>query len=160
MTNRATRILGALVGVGFGTVFVGIGLAVASSDDARAAVKGVGTTLLALGGLLGFAFAPRAAQPGERSALSTSALLTAVAVPLGAIFIAALEFGAETSSSWLESAGGIGAIALVGLLFLGLPLAGLVFVVANLWVISLRAVLRLAIARSGIDNRSGDISAR
>jgi len=72
MTNSVTRVLGALVGVGFGTVFVAVGLAVAGSDDARAAVVGVGGTVLALGGLLGFTFGPRAAQPGERSALSTS----------------------------------------------------------------------------------------
>jgi hypothetical protein len=145
MTNRATRVLGALVGVGFGTVFVALGLAVATSDDGRAAVVGVGTTVLALGGLLGFAFGPRAAQPGERSALSTSARVTALAVPLGAIFAAALEFGREPAPSWLEWTAGIGAIALVGLLLLGLPVAGLVFVVANLWVIALRIVLRLVL---------------
>jgi hypothetical protein len=80
-TDRATRVLGALVGAGFGIVFAGVDLAVASSDDARVAVVGVGTTVLILGGILRFAFAPRAVQPGERSALSTSARVTALALP-------------------------------------------------------------------------------
>jgi hypothetical protein len=33
--DRAILVLGALVGAGFGTVFADVGLAVASSDDAR-----------------------------------------------------------------------------------------------------------------------------
>jgi hypothetical protein len=79
---------------------------------------------------------------------------------LAAIFVAALEFGRESAPSWLEWSAGIGAIALVGLLFLGLPLAGLVFLVANLWVIALRVVVRLARASSRTDPRSSDIAAR
>jgi hypothetical protein len=56
--------------------------------------------------------------------------VTAFGVPLGAIFVAALEFGGKSAPSWLDWFAGIGAIALVGVLFLGLPLAGLV---ASLW---------------------------
>jgi hypothetical protein len=108
--------------------------------------------------MLGFAFGPRAVHPGYRSALGTSARVTALAVPLGAIFVAALEFGRQPAPSWMEWAAGIGAIALVGLLFLGLPLAGLVFLVANLWLIALRVVVRLALGNPG--PRSGDIPAR
>lgn len=142
--DRAIRVLGALVGIGFGLLFAGVGFAVASSDDARRAVVGVGTAVLVVGGLLGFAFAPMAVQPGQGSALGTSARLTALAVPLGAICVAVLQFGGRPAPSWMEWAAGIGAVAFVGLLFLGLPMAGLVFLVVNLWIMALRVVVRLA----------------
>jgi hypothetical protein len=158
-TDLATRVLGALFGVGFTILFAAVGLAVASSDDARAAVMAVGATVLVLGGLLGFVFAPRAVKPGERSALGSSARVTAWAVPLGAMCMAALEFGRPSAMSWTEWAGGIAAVALVGILLLGLPLAGLVFLVANVWVIVLRVVVRYARGTFQARDRGG-IAAR
>ncbi len=148
-TDREIPILGALIGIGFGLLFLAVGFAVASSNDARGAVLGMGMAVLVLGGILGFALATRAVQPGQRSALAVSAYVTALAVPLGAICVAAFQFGGRHAPTFLEWVAGIGAVAFVGLLFLGLPMAALVFVVANLWVIALRAVVRLARSNVG-----------
>ena len=140
LSIRPVRLLGALVGGAFGFVLIGVGLLVASPGEATEAAVGVGLVVVILGGLLGALFAPNAVRPGLRAALATSAGVTAVAVPLGAVGLAALQFGGRASSLG-EAVAATFAIAFVGLLLLGLPMAGLTFVVVNLWVALLRLVV-------------------
>ena len=138
------RLVGAAIGCAFGLAFIGLGLIVASPGPATEAAFQVGLIVLVLGGLLGATFALGAVHPGPRSALTTSAGVTALAVPLGALSVATLQFGGQRELS-LEAVAGTIAIALVGLVLVGLPMAGLTFVVANLWV----RLLRVAVRRGG-----------
>jgi hypothetical protein len=137
------RSLGAILGAAFGLVVITGGLIFASPGDATEAAIGLGIIVLVLGGVLGALFGVRAARPGVRSAVLTSAFVAALAVPLGTIGVAASMSTRSGTVSVVDTFASTIAIAFVGLVFLGLPMAGLTFIVANLWV----GLLRLAARR-------------
>jgi hypothetical protein len=135
------HVVGALLGLIIGVVT--IVLYVADAESSRDPLIGLLVTVLAPP--LGWAFAPLAASPGFGNAFLAAASVTILAVPLGAILVAA------AMSSGLGLGGDIAgslAIVLIGLLFLGLPLAIWTFVVACIWVGLLRLVLMMAGIRS------------
>lgn len=141
------RLIGAAVGAAFGLMMIGAGVVFAGSPTARDTTVGIGAVTLALGAVLGWIFGPSAARDGLRSAASTAALVTAAAVPLGAVGVAvAMVLGATGIPTGDAIAGTLG-IALAGLIFLGIPLAGLVFVAASVWVGLVRLALRTLDAR-------------
>jgi len=138
------RPLGAVVGASFGLVAAALGAVFTSGSGATSTVV-LGGAVLVLATPLGWVFARRAVQPGVWSAFTAAIGITAVAVPLGAIGIGALmALGADNLTA-SEAFGGVLFVTIVGLLLFGLPLAGLTFVVASLWV----GVLRLVVGWRG-----------
>jgi hypothetical protein len=135
-----SRAIGAAIGGGFGILVVAAGLLLAEGS-AQGTTLILGMAVLVVATPLGWLFASRAMRPGMRSALSTAAGITAIAVPLGALVIASLMAVGGGSLSPGEVVVAAVALAFVGLLLLGLPLAGLTFVVAGIWVLALRAVV-------------------
>ena len=135
------RRIGALVGAAFGFFVIAVGY-VLQDASGRATTMALGFVVLVLAVPLGWIFARKAMQPGLRSALSAAAGVTALAVPLGALLIGMLLV--VNGQGRLEAGEAVLAglvLAFVGLLFFGLPLAGLTFVTASIWV----AVLRLLV---------------
>lgn len=153
-TSRSSlvpRALGALIGGGFGALLLGLTAANATWYGG-ATQYAFGVLVLVLGGSLGWLYAPRAARPGTLNAAGTAGRITAFAVPLGALLSSLLLLLGRIADSGVggfaqfgvpEVVGGIVGMALVGLLFFGLPMAGLTFVVASIWVF----LVRFAVAR-------------
>jgi hypothetical protein len=152
------RALGALIGGGFGVLL--LGLAAANTTWYGGPTQyAYGVLVLVLGGSLGWLFAPRAARPGTLNVAGTAGLITALAVPIGALlFTLLLLLGAIADSGVggfarfgvLEVVGGVVGIGLFGLVLYGLPMAGLTFVVASIWVFLVRfAAARLGGGRPG-----------
>lgn len=148
---QALRALGALIGGGFGLMLLGLTAANATWYGGVTQYAH-GVLVLILGGSLGWVYAPRAARPGILSAAGTAGLITALAVPLGALLFAILlllgrvadsDFGGFAQFSVAELVGGVVGWALFGLWILGLPLAGITFGVASVWVF----LVRFAFAR-------------
>lgn len=134
------RSVGALVGACIGLLVMAAGILLADGS-ARATTLVVGVAVLVVAMPLGWLFAHRATQPGLRSALATAAGITVIAVPLGALAIGTLTAVGADGLSWGEVVVSGVAMGFVGLLFLGLPLAGLTFVVASVWVGVLRLIV-------------------
>lgn len=158
---RATRVVGALTGGGIGALLLGL-TAVNSEPDIRAQYA-YGLAVLVVGGVLGWVYGPRAAQPGLLNAAGTAGRITLIAVPLGAVLVVLLSTGLQLfyadASGYLvlyDIGGaivGILGLALIGLVLLGLPMAGLTFVAASIWVFLVRlalAGLRVARHRFGV----------
>lgn len=141
---RTVRVVGGALGAAFGVPFIAAGTSPSASGTALIA----GLAMLVIGGVLGARFAPRAVRPGVRSAFATSALVTAFAVPLGAISVAASMATNAGPPFAPEAIVGVLALAAIGLIFLGLPMAGLTFVAANVWVALVRFAARRLIAAS------------
>jgi hypothetical protein len=139
-----------LLGGAFGLAVITGGVLFASPGDASAAASGVGFIVLVLGAVLGAVFGPGAARPGLRSALLTSTWVTATAVPLGAIGVAASMFSGGPTVSTIDAIAATLAAAFVGLLFLGLPITALTYVVANIWVGLVRLAARLVLRSSTV----------
>lgn len=152
-STLAFRALGATLGSVFGVALIAAGLLLASPGGATEATLAFGFIVLVLGAILGAAFGPRAAQPGIRSGLLTSAWVTALAVPLGAIGVAVSMFPGTDTVSSTDFVAVILAIAFVGLLYLGLPMAGLTYVVANIWVVLVRLAGRILLRSSTVSDR-------
>jgi hypothetical protein len=133
------HVVGALLGLIIGVVT--ILLSVVDPESSPDPLIGLLITVLAPP--LGWAFAPLAASPGFGNAFLAAASVTILAVPLGALLVGAamssgLGLGGDIAGSF--------AFALVGLLFLGLPVAPFTFVVASIWV----GLLRLVLVRAGM----------
>lgn len=137
------RRVGAILGGAFGLIVSGVGLAFADGA-ARATTLMLGGMVLVLGALLGWVFSRGALRPGFRSAISAAAGITVLAVPLGALALGLLMSVGSDSLTPAEVVAASFGLAFVGLLFFGLPLAGLTFIVANVWVGALRLVVRMS----------------
>src|SRR5436190_23793378 len=100
-----------------GVAFISLGLVLASPGKATEATVGFGLVVIILGGLLGALFAPGAIRPGLRSAIASSAGVTLVAVPLGALGVAAWMVAGRADGLPLDQGiAGTAGIALIGLL--------------------------------------------
>ena len=159
-STLALRSFGGVLGAAFGLAVMAGGLLFASRGDATGAALGLGFTVLVLGAVVGALFGPSAAKPGIRSALLTSAGVTVLAVPLGAIGVAVSMFPVARITSSTDAIAATLAVAFVGIVFAGLPMAGLTYVVANVWVGLVRLAARLLLRSSPPPPASGDIAAR
>jgi hypothetical protein len=159
---RGTRVVGALTGGGLGVLLLGL-TAVNSEPDLGAGQYSYGLAVLVLGGALGWASGPRAARPGLLNAAGTAGRITLIAVPLGAVLVVLLSFGLQiftpdpfayvVTSDLPGAIAGVLGLAFFGLVLLGLPMAGLTFVAASIWVFLVRAALaglRVARHRFGV----------
>jgi hypothetical protein len=135
-TRLDERPVGALVGAGLGLLVIVAG---GLLPDGTTLVLGVAVLVVAVP--LGWLFARRATRPGIRSALTAAAGITAIAVPLGALAIGSLMAVGGGSLSPGEIVGAAVVLAFLGLLFFGLPLAGLTFVTASVWVGVVRLIV-------------------
>jgi hypothetical protein len=143
-----TRVVGAVVGAVPGLLLLVASL-VANDYSLRANLS-LALPTLAVGAVLGWLFAPRAiASVTIRSALLTAGGITLIAVPIGAFMVAAtmtvtaLSTGNGYALTPQEIIGGTVAIGLVGLVFLGIPLAGITFAIASFWVLLLCFAARM-----------------
>lgn len=145
---RVLRALGALIGGGFGVFLLGL-IAANATWYGGATQYAPGVLVLVLGSSLGWLYAPRAARSGTLNAAGTAGLITALAVPLGALLFSLLLLLGGIADSGVsgfakfgvaELVGGVVGLGLFGLWIWGLPLAGLTFVVASLWVFLVRFV--------------------
>lgn len=147
------RALGALIGGGFGVLLLGL-IAANATWYGGATQYAFGVLVLVLGGSFGWLYAPRAARSGTLNAAGTAGRITGFAVPVGALVFSLLLLLGRIADSGVggfaqfgvpEVVGGVLGIALVGLVLFGLPMAGLTFVAASIWVF----LVRFAVARLG-----------
>ena len=137
------RAVGALLGLIIGVAW--IVAAVVNPEPSPDPMTGLLVTVLAPP--LGWAFAPMAASPGLGDAFLSAASITVIAVPLGALMVAA-AMGSHSGLGLGEDIAGTLVIAIIGLVILGLPIALVTFVVASIWVGLLRVALIAAGMRS------------
>jgi hypothetical protein len=151
LRSKASRI-GAAIGASPGAIVLVGGLLFGSPGSVETTI-GVGLSTVVLGAVLGWLFAPSVAVGDSRSVLSTTAEMTIIAVPLGALGVAASLIGVRILAGEIQGLDAgqtiVGTLGLtfVGLLVLGLPLAGITFGVVSVWA----GLVRLALGRLSND---------
>jgi len=102
------------------------------------------TATLILGVALGWTFAPKAASPGWRNGLQAAKAITLLAVVLGSFLVVtiSIEYGTTDPSGWVPT---ILEAGLLGLVFLGIPMMIVTFVVATAWVGVVKLALRVGL---------------
>ncbi|MGH2464322.1 MAG: hypothetical protein ACRDGI_02580 [Candidatus Limnocylindrales bacterium] len=142
--NRPVRLLGAVAALAPG------GLALLATVRADAPDWSWPAATLILGVALGWIFAPRAANPGWRDGLHAVAAVTLWGVVLGSFLVVALSVDYSNG----DGPGVILVFGVVGLIFLGIPMMLVTFVVATAWVGIVKLGVRLGLVGLAPDGAS------
>lgn len=133
------RVVGGVLGLLIGLVVATRSLALPDIDSTSRAIA---VATAPIGAVIGWLFAVRAVRPGWRSGLVAALGFAAVAVAIGAFAVAGqAAIAANTDAS--SAIGSALIFGVIGLVFAGLPMFGLVLPIALIWVVALRFVVRL-----------------
>lgn len=135
------RLAGGVLGAVPGVLLVLGGLTMAGSPSARASALAVGGVALALGAGMGALFGPSAARGGTDAILEWAVIIAGIAVPTGAIAIAAWMVPWGSGISIQDAVTGIVVVAAIGLIVFGPPVGAIVLLVTFVWAALLRAVV-------------------
>lgn len=113
--------------------------------------RGIALAAGPIGAALGWCFAPATARAGLRPGMVVAARFAALAVVIGAFLVGAWATTTATSADANHAFTDSAFLGLVGLIVLGLPMWGLTFLIALVWVGALRLATRSR------DHGAGDI---